>query len=165
MGKWNGEDFLEEANPKATAQYDTGMGAGKQGACSKAAEGACAEVWIQGPQWRARSPGVHIVDLLTAVYVTWAKSFSCSVPVSPGVKRRLLGALLGMLLKSCPPSSTALSQFCILGNVSESRKHWCQCSLVPRATNTHPSTAESWGRSGSPTSPPCLPLPLQMPRG
>lgn len=88
--------------------------------------------------------------LPTAVYVTWTKSFSCSVLVSPG-------ALLGMLLKSCPPSSTALSQFCILGNVSESRKCWCQCSLVPRTRILIPALLRapcvSWGRSGSPPAP------------
>lgn len=119
-----------------------------QGDDSKAADAARAEVWTADLNLVSGAPSPHhgsannrMCDLGQALSLLCAS-------VSPCVTKRLLGTLLGMFLKFCPPTPTSFSQFCILGNVTEML--FClspgsyACPSVPRflrTLNPHSGTA------------------------
>lgn len=90
-----------------------------QGDYSKGAEAARAEVWTVDFNLVSGAPSPHhgsannwMCDLGQVLSLLCAS-------VSPCVMKRLLGTLLGVFLKFCLPSPTSFSQFCILGNVTE----------------------------------------------
>lgn len=120
-------EWKVEVKPKLRPSDDTGKGAEKRDTTRRRQKQRVLRSGWWELNWESGAPRPHHGSVNNQMYdLGQVLSLPCA-SVSPCVMRELLSALLGMFLKSLPPSPTPLFQFCVLGNVTntflaESRK-------------------------------------------